>query len=382
MGKNSRKNRKNKKKAEMKEALENSLIEGGNPMTQDQAVFVYGTLMSSGANHMFIGGEDSTFMGSAYTTEAKWGMVSFFKFPGVIAGKKNHIWGELYICSRLVLEQLDVLEANGTLFQREKVQVTLTDDDTHWDAWMYVVMPTRLSAQDDPDRYTQPGVSQYAFSDDNETPVDHWEPATANLTEAAPQTVEAPTADEVEVEIEIDPRMPRRFTKQFDRDKGKVYYVAEDDGEVVQTLTLDAPKKKSGSSTSTSTSSTTSSSSSSSTATSHGRPVLTAGKDPEKVTGQAGNPDGSGFLMNERPIGQRPPLVIGQGGVPETSADTLKLHEDASKRWSAAVAAAVKDAAGESTLADSTADEDQKIDLAEKSVDDNVSMYDDQVYWS
>lgn len=362
----------------MKEALENSLIQGGNPMAQDEAVFVYGTLMSSGANHMYLGGDDSTFMGSAYTTEAKWAMVSFFKFPGVIAEKKNQIWGELYICSRLVLEQLDILEANGTLFQREKVQITLTEDDTPWDAWMYVVLPTRLGASDDPDRYTQPGVSQYAFSDENDTPVDHWEPESANLTEAAPQSIEAPaTADEVEVEIEIDPRMPRRFTKQFDRDKGKVYYVAEDDGEVVQTLTLDPPKKKAGSSTSTtstntsasSSSSSSSSSTSSSTTTTRPLPALVSNTSPE-------------LQMNERPIGQRPPLVIGQGGVPEKSADSTKLHEDAAKRWSAAVAAAVQEAAGESTLADSTADEDQKLDLAEKTVDDNVAMYDDMVHWS
>lgn len=339
MGKNSRKNRKNKKKAAMKESLDNGLIHEGNPMTQDQAVFVYGTLMSSGANNMFLSGEDSTFIGSAYTTDPKWAMVSFFKFPGVIADKKNHIWGELYICSRLVLDQLDILEANGSLFKREQVAVTLTDDDTPWNAWMYVVLPDRLKHQDNPDTHSQPGVSQYAFSDDNETPVDHWEPATANLTEATPQSQEAPLEEnEIEIEIAVDPREPRRFEKRYDRDKGKVYYVAQDDGEVVQTLTLDPPKKKAGGIATTS---------SSTTSTTKTEPTQASIELPALPVSTRGD--------NTRRIGERTPLVIGQGGVPEA-------HMEATRRWSAAVEAAVNDVAGESALADSSGSEDKTSD--------------------
>lgn len=419
--KNRHKNR-NKRKRNRHTKEEKLIME--NPFTQDIPVFVYGTLKADGSNHNLISGKHAgaSFIGSAITSEAKWAMVSFFKYPGVRGDKKNRIWGELYMVDKICLEEIDTLENNGKLFQREKIKVTLTEDDSEWDAWMYVMLPNKLGPQDDPDKFDQPGVSQYDYSDDDDTSVDHWEPAPA-----AASTGE--TEIEVDLsELEVDPRAPRRFRKVVDREKMKVYYVTSQEGEVVQTLTIDPPKKKEESKPAATTIASASSASSgfngpkpTESTLDYAHRIIAEKKlaeDAAKARTDANRYPltrvatttesfklGAGVTTvpvplvvtskSDVPVWENPHhpefakyhpnapasfygRELGHGGVPERTLadeqrDNKKLYQDAAKNWSDAVKAAVESVAGEASLADSTAGDTDALTLAQQQLDESPS---------
>lgn len=427
---NKNKNRNKRKRERHADAGKEKLVMGTdkNPFTQDIPVFVYGTLKQDGSNHSLIDGKNAgaSFIGSAITSEAKWAMVSFFKYPGVRGDKKNRIWGELYMVDRICLEEIDTLENNGKLFKREMIKVTLTEDDSEWDAWMYVMLPNKLGPQDDPDRYDQPGVNQYDYSDEDDTSVDHWEPAP---TPAAVAAAEGTTEIEVDVtEFAVDPRAPRRFRKVVDKEKMKVYYVTALEGEVVQTLTIDPPKKKPDAKPTTSSSTTNEPSMHSTTygpkptesTLDFAHRVISEKKaaedkaaddaekdanrypltrvatfDPNVISKVVGatsalpipasasaipawenpsHPDFSKFHPNAP--GSFYGRQLGHGGVPEKLDDEAEeklVIQNAAKVWSDAVKAAVAAAAGEATLADSTAGDDDALDQAQAKLDESPS---------
>lgn len=186
-----------------------------NPFEKKHATFVYGTLKAGFGNADLLTG-GSTFIGTALTKDPKWAMISYHGFPAVIPGKKNLIMGELYICDSMTLDELDVLECNGSLYAREKIEVVLTEDDTAWDAWVYVLCPHRIGKDDDPDKYIQPGVKQYQFSDDDETDVDCWEPE-------PPEPVVMGRAQPIE------------FTRIDDKKNAVIHYV-DNNGEVLTSI--------------------------------------------------------------------------------------------------------------------------------------------------
>jgi len=183
-----------------------------NPFTQEHAIFAYGTLKQGFGNADLLDG-GSTFIGTAITKDPKWAMISYHGFPAIIPDKKNLIMGELYICDSITLGELDVLEGNGSLYAREKIEVILTEDDTAWDAWVYVLCPFRLGEDDDPDKFVQPGVKQYQFSDDDATDVDSWEPEP----------------------VEIGRPQPIEFTRINDEKNAVVHYI-DNNGEMLTSV--------------------------------------------------------------------------------------------------------------------------------------------------
>src|SRR5690606_23653061 len=79
---------------------------------------------------------DSEFIGYDQTKD-KYLMFSFGWFPGVIKKRKeHHIEGELYRVDKKTLEQLDILEGNGSFYQRELVELAGHNNK----AWMYLIM--------------------------------------------------------------------------------------------------------------------------------------------------------------------------------------------------------------------------------------------------
>jgi gamma-glutamylcyclotransferase (GGCT)/AIG2-like uncharacterized protein YtfP len=87
-------------------------------------VFVYGTLKSGFDNHKFLDGSQA--LGEAYTTTTSYVMEKCDSgaFPVVYALKSAHptgqrIYGEVYLVSARHLLNVDVLEKNGQMYQRE-----------------------------------------------------------------------------------------------------------------------------------------------------------------------------------------------------------------------------------------------------------------------
>lgn len=112
-------------------------------MSFRQYLFVYGSLKRGFGNDVFL--QDSTFVMTT-TTKEKYDMVSFGSFPAVVKSpQKYHIEGELYVVSmEKILEEVDLLESNGTFYKRELVLV----DGILNGVWMYFLLPERLYGVD------------------------------------------------------------------------------------------------------------------------------------------------------------------------------------------------------------------------------------------
>ena len=78
-------------------------------------VFVYGTLKSGYSNHYLL--TDATFIKE---TTVRGDLINFGAYPALVAGD-NDILGEVYEISHRTLRDLDLLESNGTLYKRRKV---------------------------------------------------------------------------------------------------------------------------------------------------------------------------------------------------------------------------------------------------------------------
>lgn len=101
-------------------------------------VFVYGSLKQGRGNHILL--SEANYIGSRLTSEEIYHMISFGAFPGVIknseTGEPAAIYGELYEVHNSTLERLDRLEANGSFYKRELVQLREESEP----AWMYILM--------------------------------------------------------------------------------------------------------------------------------------------------------------------------------------------------------------------------------------------------
>lgn len=97
-------------------------------------VFVYGSLKKSFKNSHIL--NLSEFLGKDFTKEPKWAMVDLGYFPGVVPGGNNCIDGELYVVDESTLINLDLLEGNGSFYNREQILVNNFPEPV----WMYILI--------------------------------------------------------------------------------------------------------------------------------------------------------------------------------------------------------------------------------------------------
>lgn len=115
-------------------------------------VFCYGTLKRGWGNHHLL--SESRFV-SAATTWDRWRM-HHCGFPVVMTGDIGFVRGEVYEVDAATLAELDRLEGNGYMYDRQLVEV-VNDDDESMRVWMYVGRPEfwhqRLGPEITPDYY-------------------------------------------------------------------------------------------------------------------------------------------------------------------------------------------------------------------------------------
>ncbi len=96
-------------------------------------MFVYGSLKKGFGNHALLG--DAELVASTQTKNRQFRMISLDAFPAVLKGGNCAISGEVYRVDLLTMAYLDMLESNGELYKREKVDLESGDR-----AWMYIFM--------------------------------------------------------------------------------------------------------------------------------------------------------------------------------------------------------------------------------------------------
>ena len=109
-------------------------------------VFVYGTLKKNFHNHHLL--KDMPYLGKARTIPGAFGMYSAGSFPVLgptdAVKEKAAVSGELYAVDAFCIVQLDRLEGNGSMYNREKHWVSALDQQTdgrpgtYTDCLMYV----------------------------------------------------------------------------------------------------------------------------------------------------------------------------------------------------------------------------------------------------
>ena len=98
----------------MTEMMTDQSIPGGT------LVFVYGTLMTGRANHRhFMTGAVSVGAGELYG----YAMYDLGAYPGIKPSRKDTVKGELFLVDGRTLGHLDMLEGNGSLYDRVNVEV-------------------------------------------------------------------------------------------------------------------------------------------------------------------------------------------------------------------------------------------------------------------
>ena len=114
-----------------------------------QRVFVYGSLMKGFGNHQMLKGAKPI---AKTKTKDDYTMVSLYAFPAALKkpykkyGITGKIVGEVYEVSETTLRDLDILESNGRMYKREKVQVA----GVITPVWMYFLMrPGSMKFEDD-----------------------------------------------------------------------------------------------------------------------------------------------------------------------------------------------------------------------------------------
>lgn len=102
-------------------------------------VFVYGTLKRRGRNHRKL--LCSKYIGEG-ATGPSFRLVNLGRAPGVIPG--NHcVYGEVYEVDSDTLHDLDELENLGWVYDREEVEILLSDqkNTNKLTCWIYVFKP-------------------------------------------------------------------------------------------------------------------------------------------------------------------------------------------------------------------------------------------------
>jgi gamma-glutamylcyclotransferase (GGCT)/AIG2-like uncharacterized protein YtfP len=104
---------------------------------QKYNVFVYGTLMKGFSNykHYLEGRSNVKFLGMAKVEGYSMYHVSYF--PGIVPDKGESILGEVYQVDEKLLRQLDILEAEGHMYIRQKESAYL-DTGEKIDVYLYV----------------------------------------------------------------------------------------------------------------------------------------------------------------------------------------------------------------------------------------------------
>lgn len=113
-------------------------------------VFVYGTLKHGHGNHRLL--EKATFLGRCYIT-GTYRLLDLGWYPGLVLDQntpKSNIFGEVYRITQETLDDLDILEGNGSYYTRTQVQ-------TPWKkAWCYF-LPGAYNDRNDL-KYLEKGV--------------------------------------------------------------------------------------------------------------------------------------------------------------------------------------------------------------------------------
>jgi gamma-glutamylaminecyclotransferase len=104
-------------------------------------VFVYGSLKRGFVNHRVLA--RARFLGAGVTAPC-FAMVDLGPYPGVVPGNFV-VTGEVYSVAPTTLASLDRLEANGRVYQRRIVPITLSRGPV--EAWIYVFLSVRHRRQ-------------------------------------------------------------------------------------------------------------------------------------------------------------------------------------------------------------------------------------------
>ncbi len=118
----------------------------------NRRVFVYGSLMRGMANHRLLDSPGVEFVGEAKTVPA-FVMLDLGDFPGVIPCQSNFstdgidatptaIHGEVYVVSRNVFRNLDMLEGYPRLYDRREIKL---EDETHATIYTFNLTVDRLA---------------------------------------------------------------------------------------------------------------------------------------------------------------------------------------------------------------------------------------------
>lgn len=104
-------------------------------------VFIYGTVLSGLGNHQFV--QDQTFVDYALTDKSIHNMYVFARgrIPAVIENGHCRVLGEIYDVDEATLNDLDILEGEGSFYFRVKKDFYLTNN-YNWEktsAFMYVM---------------------------------------------------------------------------------------------------------------------------------------------------------------------------------------------------------------------------------------------------
>lgn len=116
--------------------------------TDDQSVFVYGTLKSDFWNNRLL--TDETFCGSAETVYPSFKMFAS-GIPYVVKSNDgSKIVGELYSVSPAGMRRLDALEGHPRFYRREQFSVKPAESNSEERlAWMYVINDREFNPRDE-----------------------------------------------------------------------------------------------------------------------------------------------------------------------------------------------------------------------------------------
>ena len=110
-----------------------------NNETKHICVFVYGTLKQGyGNNKHFL--RDAYYISKAESVDNSYIMYCNGGFPMTIDVKSTGFYkikGELYFVNQKILEGLDMLESNGSMYTRE-LRHFIADDGKIYEAWIYL----------------------------------------------------------------------------------------------------------------------------------------------------------------------------------------------------------------------------------------------------
>jgi len=102
-------------------------------------VFVYGSLKDGFGNNIIL--SDSNKIKDTITKN-KYEMISLGSFPAVLKEKQvAHISGEVYEVDEYTLEDLDILEGNGSFYKRELINVKGVSGKV----WIYFLIDKHLT---------------------------------------------------------------------------------------------------------------------------------------------------------------------------------------------------------------------------------------------